>query len=315
MKWLSFIFTLILLGPPLWLGGEGLQIVGVQLQVDESMYQSIDSFASAIESELRAAAALAADGSSPDLVAFPEYTSVFLALLPYMRQVTAHSTVDESLNAILASENGPENLYDLFVMEAPRVEMEMDSVWGEAARKYDTAIVAGTYFAADGGVLKNRLVVYDTSGHRAYEQDKVFLTEFELDFIGLKPGSLDDAVPFEFNGYSIASTICRDTFFPVWGQVFVNADYWIDIKANGVEFTEDIAHGFFDALSERISQTGASGGMTVCLTGSFLDLFWEGQSFIVSNDSGEVEVSEGADSYRGAALLRDTVEDSGLRKQ
>ena len=85
-------------------------------------------------------------------------------------------------------------------------------------------------------------------------------------------------------------------------------DYWIDIKANGEEFTEDIAGKFYYALPKRIEESGAGGGMTVCLTGSFLDLFWEGSSFIVTRHGGMAGVDKRTDTAKNGALLRDSVE-------
>ncbi len=284
-----------------------LSIAGVQLHIDESMYESIESFSLVIEKELHQAISTSGDEVPPDLVIFPEYTSVFLALIPYSHQIMTSDTLSMALTAIRSTYSGIRSLKDLFIMQAGWVEGKMDLVWGGLAGRYGVAILAGTYFAAESGALRNRLVVYDKSGRRLYEQDKVYLTEFELDIIGLEPGSLDFATTFNIEGFHIAPTICRDTFFPAWNRVFSGADYWIDIKANGEEYSEDIAGKFFYALPERIEESGADGGMTVCLTGSFLDLFWEGRSFVVSYDRGKVGVNRWVDTVSYGALLRDTL--------
>lgn len=55
--------------------------------------------------------------------------------------------------------------------------------------------------------------------------------------------------------------------------------------------------------------------MTVCLTGSFLDLFWEGRSFVVSRDGGTASVDGVADTFSYGGLVRDIVEDGNLNER
>ena len=44
--------------------------------------------------------------------------------------------------------------------------------------------------------------------------------------------------------------------------------------------------------------------MTVCLTGEFLDLFWEGYSSVVAGDAGEWEYLDRAATSRGRDSVR-----------
>jgi predicted amidohydrolase len=310
MRWLWLLIAVpALIAFPLDAAADnpGLSVAGVQLYIDTSMYKSIESFSHAIKEELNIAVSTTGNEISPDLIIFPEYTSVFLALIPYAPQIAASDTMAEALASIRNIHPMVKSLRDLFAEQAGWVESEMDRIWGGLAKEYGAAILSGTYFAVESGSLRNRLVVYDEEGRRLHEQDKVYLTEFELDVIGLEPGALGSAALFEIDGNLIASTICRDTFFPAWDRVLAGADYWIDIKANGEEFTEEIAGRFFSALPERIEDSGADGGMTVCLTGSFLDLFWEGRSFIVSRNGGKANVGGVAVTYSYGALVRDIV--------
>ena len=180
MRWFyAIIAVLLLLAIPQKAVSErtGLSIAGVQLYIDESMYKSVDEFSHTIEKELREAISTPETQAPPDLVVFPEYTSVFLALTPYSQKISTADTVADALSAILTNNTDVESLNDIFVLQAGRVESDMDRVWGGLARRYGVAILAGTYFAEESGVLRNRLIVYDRSGRRLYEQDKVYLTQ------------------------------------------------------------------------------------------------------------------------------------------
>jgi hypothetical protein len=157
----------------------------------------------------------------------------------------------------------------------------MLSFWGVLARKYSVTIIGGSYFAYDGENLTNRLIVYGPSGDRIYEQDKYFLTDFERDIITLSRGSSSNPGGFEINGKKIVLTICRDTFLDRWEKMYDGADLWIDIKANGEIFTEDTKALFSRALPARMKDSTVPSGVTVCLTGQFLELMWEGESSFV----------------------------------
>jgi predicted amidohydrolase len=120
--------------------------------------------------------------------------------------------------------------------------------------------------------------LYDSSGQSSYVQDKVYLTPFEEQLLGVSPGLLEQAKPLVLNGVRIGITICRDTFFPAWLSQYSGVDLWIDIKANGAAFTQEERERFLRAVPARIGEGGIPYGLTVCLTGSLLDLLWEGES-------------------------------------
>lgn len=306
MRKLYLIFLLVLVFDINLSAKPNLLVAGIQLCIDERMYESTDSFSRALDREIRRAILSVPDESRPDVIVFPEYTSVFLSLVPYYDQIRRSDSVAGALDAICADMNTSLGVRRLFLKEAVRVEKEMDRIWGGLAEKYRVVLLAGTYFAESDGELYNRLAVYGREGGRIYQQDKVFLTDFELGIIGLAPGLLDDAALWEVNGFFIAATICRDTFFDAWNGRFSNADYWIDIKANGTAFTDVEANRFMRALPQRIGDTGVGGGITVCLTGSYLDLFWEGLSFAVFRSNGEVLIGNTAGNPRVGTFFIDT---------
>ena len=150
--------------------------------------------------------------------------------------------------------------------------------------------MGGSYFASDSdnNRLLNRLIVYGPRGDRIYQQDKYFLTEFETDIIGLSPGGTEPQKGIVINGKKIVFTLCRDTFLERWESMYVGADLWIDIKANGEYFREEQRDLFSRALPERMLDSHVQYGVTVCLTGQFLDLFWEGESSMIKKIGKEV---------------------------
>ena len=281
----------------------GLRIAGVQLLIDESCYATEAAFEAAVEARLRKAL----ESGEIDLVVFPEYTSVFLALTPYSEIIEASSTVPEALGQITRIHPLLTDPKSIFTAASPRVAAAMDRIWGGLARRYDVAIIAGTWFAAEPDGLKNRLAVYGRDGRRAYEQDKVYLTDFEIDIVGLSSGRVTDARAFSLDGFSVATTVCRDTFFETWDEHFSGADYWLDIKANGARFTSQESERFLRALPARITESDVRRGMTVCLTGSYLDLLWEGRSFVVVEDVDGAKIGKAASIHLGDAVLVDEV--------
>jgi len=260
-----------------------LRIAAVQLEIQRSDLRSFSAFRSHIEALVMRSIAF-----KPDLIVFPEYTSVFLALIPYYPEVLASNSAVEGISRITAQDPLIGGFRDLFLFNSGLVERAMEEIFAAFARQYNVPILAGTYFAWSGEGrevrLVNRAVVFDREGRTAYTQDKVYLTPFEEQLLGISPGLLQEAAPVVLNGYRIGITICRDTFFRPWVEVHSGSDLWIDIKANGTSFNGEEQERFLRAVPARIAESDIPYGLTVCLTGSLLDLLWEGQSSLVSKD-------------------------------
>lgn len=252
----------------------------VQYEVDRDVYRDADSFQTEIGGLLEAAVR-----GGAECVIFPEYTNVFLSILPLADELDSIDSMDDGLALIQQLYGEETGLREYFIRQSPEVRRIMDSVWGTAAADYGIWIVAGTAFTADDdgprSGLFNRLFVYGPQGDVIYTQDKVYLTPFEKDVVGLDPGRLEDAGLLAIGDALCGFSICRDTFFEAWEARLGGADLWVDVKANGAEFTAETEKLFATALPERIRNTGVRRGATVCLTGEFLELFWEGRSFVV----------------------------------
>ena len=258
-----------------------LNVVSIQLSIDETVYESAGSFHNTLSLSMDGSA-----GGKPDLVVFPEYTCVFAALIPFHNQIRQTRSLEDGF--ILIQKDNPEikTLKDLFVLASPGVEDLINQTFGELARKHQVWILGGTYFKALPGAdetweLKNRAFLMNPGGSIVYEQDKVFLTDFEQDVVHLTPGGLAEVETFSVDGARIGLTICRDTYETVWQGMFEGCDLWIDIKANGQQYTAETRRSFYRALPNRISHSNVEYGLTVCLNGRFLDLFWEGKSSLV----------------------------------
>ena len=260
-----------------------LRIAAVQLEIQRSDLRSFSAFRSHIEALMMRSIAF-----KPDLIVFPEYTSVFLALIPYYPVIRASKSAVEGITRIAAQDPLIEGFRDLFLFNSGLVERAMEEIFAALARQYKVAILAGTYFAwSEKGRevrLVNRAVVFNQEGKIAYIQDKVYLTPFEEQLLGISPGMIQEAAPVVLNGYRIGITICRDTFFRTWVEVHSGSDLWIDIKANGTAFTGEEQERFLRAVPARIAEGDVPFGLTVCLTGSLLDLLWEGESSLVGKD-------------------------------
>lgn len=261
-----------------------LVVAAVQPHIEESFYLSFRVFEEKILSLIEPIIDPVLSGERPvDLVVFPEYLGVFLAVVPYMESIEGAADFVEAFGMI-ADERRIETLRDLFIRESPSVADAMDRVFGSMARRLDAYVIGGSYFHWDSSrrTLTNRAVVYDPSGRRLYEQDKVFLTDFENHIVRLDAGEITAARYFSVYGRRLTLTLCRDTYYREWEGLFSDADLWIDIKANGEVYDRGQEESFARALPARICAAGVPYGLTTCLTGSFLDLFWEGPTSLVA---------------------------------
>jgi predicted amidohydrolase len=259
-------------------GDTPLRVAGVQLEVNEGLYRSREVFRARAAEIIRKA--LAEDGA--DLVVFPEYTGVFFSFFGMRLDELGIETVEEGI-AYLRHSGGYPSLQSFFLNRS--AEDDMNRIWGSLAREFGVAILGGSAFIPvperGARALVNRAFLYGEDGRLLHVQDKVYLTPFEVNLLGIVPGALSAAETFQVEGRTLALTLCRDTFFSAWEPKFSDADLWIDIKANGEVYGQEERALFSRALPARLAGSGVDMGMTVCLNGSFLDLYWEGPSSVV----------------------------------
>jgi hypothetical protein len=244
----------------------------------------------------------------PDLIVFPEYTAVFIALIPYYPAVAQSSNLLNGFLSIGILEPLIGSLHDLFLLNSGFVRRTAEVIFGDLAREKGVWIVGGTYFAWEQGtdgnpLLKNRAFVMGRDGEVLYTQDKVYLTEFETALLGLSAGRLEQAGAFQVRDRSIGLTICRDTFFTPWEEVMAGNDLWIDIKANGEVYSEAQQESFLRALPSRIQSGDVPFGLTVCLNGKILDLLWEGESSLVKKQGKTYQFLQKSVSARKEEIL------------
>jgi hypothetical protein len=96
-------------------------------------------------------------------------------------------------------------------------------------------------------------------------------------------------------------TICRDSYFSEWDAQLGYSDLWIDLRANGEPYTRAVRTRFEGTLAERVAWTDASAGINASLTGTFLDLLWEGPSYAV--DASGLRIAESPDYDAGSLVI------------
>jgi predicted amidohydrolase len=280
-----------------------LRVAAVQLSIHPEDLASPSAFRARIEGLV--AGCLPAE---PDLILFPEYTSAFLALVPYGAQLQDADNTAEALRRVRAVEPLARGLRDLFLLNAGVAEAAARELFGGLARHYRVAVGAGTLFAAEREAqstrLVNRALVFGRDGELLHAQDKVMLTEYEEEALGLEAGSLDRTAPFLLDGRRVGLTICRDTYLAEWERLLAGCDLWVDLKGNGGPFTEQTREHFRLALPARLGASEVRYGLTVCLTGRLWELAWEGESFLaVRGSDGRVRTAVRAASPTGEELL------------
>ena len=267
-----------------------LTVTAVQWEMDMEYITEPEEFWEDVEEVLT-------EQEPETLVVFPEYTSVFLALDEFGPIVEAHDTFLGAWGEV-SSEYGYQSIEELFTKQS--LEMQGEVVrWKNLAREYECYIIPGTYFVYEPETkdLVNRMIVIDPDGGVIYSQDKVYCTPFEEEYCGIEGGEVSDAQPFTIEGQEVAVTICRDTFFSEWEDQFGQVDLWIDIKANGTQFTEEEEERFTRAVPERVEESGSRYGLTLCLTGEAFNLFWEGESSLVDTQGSVLENVATVDSF------------------
>ena len=319
-------------GPPT----AGLRVAAVQLEVRPAAYASLEAFRGWIASRVEDCLP-----DRPDLIVFPEYAAVFVALIPHPGVVRASASLEEGWRALRREEPLAGSLRELFLLNSGFTERVVREVFGGLARRHGVAILAGSFFAAvvsqttspagtaptrsadgtppvapeapagtpltgtAGGVeLRNRALLFGPDGGELYRQDKVFLTEFETGLLGLSPGSLEQPFGFDLRGRRVALTLCRDTFHREWEAIYRACDLWLDIKANGTAYTPEEAESFRLALPARLGPAEVPYGLTVCLNGRFLDLFWEGPSSLITAGEGGGGSADGTPAGDGGTPVR-----------
>ncbi len=284
------LFTAI----PLFCDSGTFTAAGVQFEISPGGYTSREAFFSEVDGIVEE---LCASESGMDLIVFPEYIGVFYQLIEYNRIIESHESFQAALVEVLEKNPQLGSMTDVFRSGADDVESYL-SGWSEIARKHGTGIIAGSCFAADDeGLLKNRSFVFDAEGTQVYSQDKVFLTDFETDIIGLEPGDINNATLFNISGKNIAMTICRDAYSREWEQRNSGAFLWVDIKANGEVFNTAQRQSFLRALPSRLFYSDVNYGLTVCAVGHYLDLFWEGESSAIRKDDGSLYLVAASGSF------------------
>ncbi|WP_020611959.1 nitrilase-related carbon-nitrogen hydrolase [Sediminispirochaeta bajacaliforniensis] len=284
--------------------GSALTIAVCQYEVSEALYLDVGAFEAKAHDIMTRA-----ESSGADLLIIPEYANVMLAFLPDAKQLEGVRTMEEGLALLTGPDRPFPDLKDLFLKRSPMVRKLMDRVWGQGARLHHLMILAGTYFAEDGGRLFNRLVLYGPSGETLYVQDKIHLTPFERGIVELDAGSPRAARLVTVGGLKLGFSICRDTFFDDYANLMESAQVWIDLKANGELYTEETEVLFSRALPFRQAEYHFPWGVTACLNGSFFGLLWQGPSEITRyrKETGAVETVLRADTPGQERLLFFTV--------
>ena len=232
---------------------EPLKVCAFQTALDPSVYADFTAYTESL-------AAMVYAHPGQDLYVFPEYTSA----VAFTSFLSPPGTIDP---AILAK-----NLENW--------NQRIKTFWEELASESGSYILAGTTLAAKEGRLYNRAWVFSPQG-LFHTQDKAFLGDPEI-LLGLTPGSQEQIKPFQINGMVIALTICRDTYNPVWNSQFGDIDLWIDIKGNELAYTRE----YFDqALPGRLKEfPGSPLGLTLCVTGPWLNFTFSGISSLIRRD-------------------------------
>lgn len=294
---------------------EPLDVVLVQYQVNAQDYSSLERFRARIDAIVGNAVAQ----SDPDLIVFPEYASVFALftdLITERGEVTLEGVSPDVVALMDSGENEMVGVRDeahrFIRRRARRFGARIMHVWSTVAADHKVWIVAGSGFvpAPDRGVY-NRVWVFDRSGEIRYQQDKVFLTAFEREKLGLVPGSIREADTFAVEGIDLAVTICRDSYFDAWEREFADADAWIDVRANGEEYTAAVRRRFDTALPERVAESPVPLGLSTSLNGRFLELLWQGPAFVVDDDGDRIGQSPTVD---GDYLMEVEVPDVSTRR-
>jgi len=289
--------------------GNDLSVVGVQFEISPHIYENTDIFRQTAVSLVQEAVLR----YQPDLIVFPEYTGVFFQLISLGSIFSPYENW-EDLSSRFREINPDFHISQVFLDSEEMISLYLE-IWSNLSRQYGVTIVAGTCFVpveSQGSIrLVNRAFVVTPQGEIGYTQDKVFLTDFESSILGLSPGLVTAAKYFTVEGKKVCLSICRDTFFHQWESIFAEAFLWIDIKANGESYGPEQQELFQRALPARLEGSQIPYGITVCTVGSYLDLFWEGQSSLIYNSGKGILSLSAGDTVDRMDCIHGMLLDSG----
>lgn len=256
-----------------------LTVGAVQFAVSENVYSSADNFRAAVNealNRLESKAASAPGGRPLDMAVFPEYSSAFLGLI---------FLSGDEIRGLAADPAGSRSL---IIKTLRQAEQELIPIWSEISRERGYAILAGTTLVVDSeGGIRNRALLFSPTGQLTWTQDKVFPGAPELSLLNLQTGKVSDVRSFEIDGFRMVTTICRDTYNPIWEQSLPDADLWIDIKANELPYTREY---YNQALPARLPESAINFGLTVSLAGEILGFHFSGPSEFL-NDTGIISAT------------------------
>jgi predicted amidohydrolase len=263
--------------------------------VDPVDYRSLAAFRDRVEEVV----VEAKERYDAEFLVFPEYVSTFALFTDVIDDggELEGEKLPPGVVTVLSDPDSPESrmeeVHEFVAASAERRGERILSIWRRVARRHGVWILAGSGFVPAAGEegVHNRLWVIDDSGRVTYQQDKVFLTEYERKILGVVPGEVEEARPFEVEGVELSVTTCRDSYFEAWEEQFGAVDAWIDVRANGELWDESVRRRFDTALPERIARTDVDVGLSTSLNGRFLDLFWQGPAFVVGPEGERVRQS------------------------
>lgn len=139
------------------------------------------------------------DGSDAELLVFPEYGAMELALL------AGEETARDPRRAVEA---------------VARLMPQADEILAALARRSGRHILAGSGPVETGSGLVNRARLFAPSGESAF-QDKQILTPWERDWLGMIPGEPLRVIETQLGRLGIL--VCYDSEFPLLARALVDA--------------------------------------------------------------------------------------------
>ncbi len=216
-----------------------MRIVGVQFKIGKGDFTD-QGFRSHIEGFY--------NRTNPgDIIVFPEDIGLLLAFKETKAETVSEAVANyysensESINAILGTYPDIALTTAIFLSLTYRFVSDFYDFFSSLSRKYNVYTVTCNNMArfeirdksvrpVSSSVL-NTAFVFDRFGREIYRQDKVFLTQMEID-LGISSGPIEAVKTFEIEGKKMAIAISLDAFMPQYISKISDAEIVMQPDAN-----------------------------------------------------------------------------------
>ncbi len=270
-----------------------VRLIGVQFKIRDADF--VNGFSSHVEEFYRSA-------DPGDMIIFPEDIGLLTAFRGLSASTTAeamqtiYAANQDKVDSILGNNSIQNFTTAIFLSLTDKFVREFYDLFASLSRRYSVFTIACNNmprFVKSGGSydfssreVNNTAFVFGREGTELFRQDKVFLTQMEID-LGMTGGHISNVSTFAIGDKKFGIAISLDAFVPRYISRLDGADVVIQPDANPGKWNATLPNGrwqpeeWMDSayyIAQRIDSVRYV--VNPMMVGSLWDVVFEGQSSI-----------------------------------